>query len=69
MMSLVILGTHISAGDSSLSLVTLVAGLMLVHWNRNRISWVRDLTTAFAIDHVLVELHSDWLHAAKPRHC
>ena len=68
-MDTILLGTHISAGDSSLSLVRLVAGLMLVHWNRNGISWARDLTTVFAIDHAPVELHSDWLHAAKPRHC
>ena len=60
---------YISAGDSSLSLVGLVAGLVLIHWNQNGISWVCDLNAVFAIDHAPVELHSGWLHTAKPRHC
>ena len=51
------------------SALRLVAGMMLVHWNRNGISRVRDLTAVFVIDHAPVELHSDWLHAATPRHC
>ena len=43
-----------------------VASLVLVHWNRNGISRVCDLTAVFAIDHAPVKLHSDWLHAAEP---
>ena len=46
-----------------------VASLVLVHWNWNGISRARDLTTVFAIDHASVELHSDWLHTAKPGLC
>ena len=44
------------------------ASLVLVHWNRNGISRACDLTAVFAIDHTPVKLHSDWVHAAEPRH-
>ena len=61
--------THQCRNILAQPVIQYAASLVLVHWNRNGISRACDLTAVFTIDHAPVELHSNWLHAAKPGLC